>query len=370
MRAWNEVVLARAAELSATAAWLVQRQQAAPRPGADELLADVRAHLEIAEESCRGAAGRPWLRFRRRLNGADVDLAAANLAAAEVLTLRLAPPEYTQAVMPSLLEVVRNHLPATDERAVAMERLARRETPFSAADVDVVAAAVRDAREEGQREISRVRSFRNLVYIRTAVIALLVAGACAVGIFAPDAMPPCFEPEGMVVCATAEAAVPGEAANGGADAVASAQLRQAEAERVLHETVGPGDVPLVLLMGLLGAALASAVTLRHMRGTSTPYAVPTALAVLKLPTGALTALLGLLLMRGEFVPGLTALDTSAQILAWAVGLGYAQQLFTQFVDARGKEVLDDVRGGGRAPATVPAAPPPAQPGAVIGVEAR
>jgi hypothetical protein len=211
-----------------------------------------------------------------------------------------------------------------------------------------------------------VRSFRNLVYLRTGVITLLVAAACAIGIVFPDAMPPCFEPDGMVVCATAEAAVPG-AANTAPEAGASAQLAQARAEEVMHRTVGPGDVPLVLLMGLLGAALASAVTLRHMRGTSTPFAVPMALAVLKLPTGALTALLGLLLMRGEFVPGLTALDTSAQILAWAVGLGYAQQLFTQFVDARGKEVLEDVRGGGRAPtpATVSVAPSPAPQGAVV-----
>jgi hypothetical protein len=68
--------------------------------------------------------------------------------------------------------------------------------------------------------------------------------------------------------------------------------------------------------------------------------VPLALAALKLPTGALTAVVGLLLMRGEFVPGLTALDTPGQIIAWAVVFGYAQQLFTKMVDARGQAVLD------------------------------
>jgi hypothetical protein len=36
---------------------------------------------------------------------------------------------------------------------------------------------------------------------------------------------------------------------------------------------------------------------------------------------ALVAFLGLLLMRGQFVPGLSALDTSAQILAWALVFG-------------------------------------------------
>jgi hypothetical protein len=70
--------------------------------------------------------------------------------------------------------------------------------------------------------------------------------------------------------------------------------------------------------------------------------------VLKLPTGAITALLGLLLVRGQFVPGLTALDTSAQILAWALIFGYAQQLFTRLVDQQGQTVLDSVRGADRA----------------------
>jgi hypothetical protein len=79
--------------------------------------------------------------------------------------------------------------------------------------------------------------------------------------------------------------------------------------------------------------------------------LPVALALLKLPLGAITALLGLLLMRGEFVPGLSALDTSAQILAWALVFGYAQQLFTQLVDRQAHAVLDSVRGAdtGRQP---------------------
>lgn len=55
-----------------------------------------------------------------------------------------------------------------------------------------------------------------------------------------------------------------------------------------------------------------------------------------------------MLMRGQFVPGLSALDTSAQILAWALVFGYAQQLFTRLVDRQGQTVLDSVRGADRA----------------------
>src|SRR5688500_11686510 len=75
-----------------------------------------------------------------------------------------------------------------------------------------------------------------------------------------------------------------------------------------------------------------------------------ALAVLKLPTGALSSVLGLLLMRGGFVPGLTALDTTPQIIAWAVVLGASQQLVTGLVDRQAQTVLDSVGNKAYVPA--------------------
>ena len=100
----------------------------------------------------------------------------------------------------------------------------------------------------------------------------------------------------------------------------------------------------------MAAALAAAVSLNNIRGTTSPYSLPIALAVLKLPTGALTAIVAVLLMRGEFIPGLNALDSSAQILAWAVVFGYAQQAFTYLIDRQAHTVLNNSRGQGTAPA--------------------
>jgi hypothetical protein len=113
------------------------------------------------------------------------------------------------------------------------------------------------------------------------------------------------------------------------------------------------------------------------QGTSGAYSLPIALAVLKPPTGALSAFLAIVLMRGEFVPGLSALDSSAQILAWALVFGYAQQLLTKLVDRQAHTVLDNARSGGTAPSgdtragTSPANPvqpaeqaPPADPVAI------
>ena len=107
--------------------------------------------------------------------------------------------------------------------------------------------------------------------------------------------------------------------------------------------MGPTDLLLVEAVGATAAMVAAAASIRRIRGSSEPYGVPVALAALKLPTGALTAVLGLLLMRGEFIPGLSALDSSAQIISWAIVFGYAQQLFTRFVDEQGDNVLDHVR---------------------------
>jgi hypothetical protein len=120
----------------------------------------------------------------------------------------------------------------------------------------------------------------------------------------------------------------------------------------VKSTVTPQDLLVVELVGLTAAAVATVGAIRSLRGSSERHGLPVALAVLKLPTGAITACLGLLLMRGQFIPGLSALDTSAQILAWALIFGYAQQVFTRLVDRQGNAVLDAVRGANKPPPAV------------------
>jgi hypothetical protein len=101
-----------------------------------------------------------------------------------------------------------------------------------------------------------------------------------------------------------------------------------------------GDVLVVAFLGLLGGALAATVSIRNLRGTTTPYDVPVALAMLKVPLGAATAVLGLVAIHGDFVPGLSALDSQVQILAYALVLGFAQQLVTRLLDQRAQSLLD------------------------------
>ena len=151
----------------------------------------------------------------------------------------------------------------------------------------------------------------------------------------------------VVVCPTAQSApFPTSSASPSDPQTLATQLE--DVDDAVARTVTPQDLFIVELVGLAAAAVAAAGAIRGIRGSSERQGLPVALAVLKLPTGAMTAFLGLLLMRGQFVPGLSALDTSAQILAWALVFGYAQQLLTRLVDRQGQTVLDSVRGADKA----------------------
>jgi hypothetical protein len=188
-----------------------------------------------------------------------------------------------------------------------------------------------------------VASFRNVLVAATVVLTLLAMGVAILGFLYPVVIPLCFESQTsgatVVVCPTARSGITSQG-----QGIPSNPTPE-QIDTTIQRTAKPHDLLVVELIGLTAASVASAAAIRNMRGSSEPYGLPVALALLKMPTGAITAFLGLLLMRGGFIPGLSALDTPAQILAWAILFGYAQQLFTRFIDQQASAVLDTVRGG-------------------------
>jgi hypothetical protein len=254
--------------------------------------------------------------------------------------------------MPSLLNHVQRHLDPGDPRRRELERLAGRlgsEHALGGAgeleaiterERNAIVGSVRAASKAAPREQLRVRSFRNVLIVTSVVMTLIAVGIAVLGFISPSVVPLCFQPERsgqtVVVCPTGQSALVDTGQESGPAAP--------DVDDVVKRTAGPADLLVVELIGLTAAAVAAATALRGIRGSSEPYGLPVALATLKLPMGAVTAFLGLLLRRGQFVPGLSALDTSAQILAWALVFGYAQQLFTRVVDQRAHAVLDTVRG--------------------------
>jgi hypothetical protein len=254
-----------------------------------------------------------------------------------------------QAQLASIVAAVQRHLAPHDPRRTRVEGFARRGSDEALREYerDALVTALHAARSASRREVTRVRSFRNMLLVATALLTTVAIGIAVVGIVDQSAAPLCFTATTEVVCPTDQNPVPVSASPTGG-------IREAPefvVDRVTRRTTSPWDVVVIELVGLVAAALAGAAALRNIRGTSTPYSLPVALALLKLPAGALCAVLGLLLMRGQFIPGLSALDSPGQIVAWGIVFGYAQQLLTRRVDQQARAVLDDV--GDVAPRAAP-----------------
>jgi hypothetical protein len=358
---WREGTLTRAAELESLCAWV---QAMCPTGQYDALIAAVTTHLEAARQAALGHRLDPKRRFPFFRNASLLERAKSNLDAAEALILNFAPADYVLGQMPSLLRHVQCHLPADDPRRQEFERICRRlglEEPGHApaagtelnraAKVKIVddergsiVTAVRGASSAALREQLRVRSFRNVLSITGVLMTALAVVLAVVGFVRPTMIPLCFAPEdggqAVVVCPTTQSD-PFPTTSGDDQPLPTGE-EAVDVDNGIRDAAKPQDIMIVEMLGLTAAAVAAAAAIRNIRGSSERLGVPVALVMLKLPTGALTAFLGLLLMRGQFVPGLSALDTSAQILAWALVFGYAQQLFTRLVDRQGQTVLDSV----------------------------
>jgi len=380
-RVWREQVLIRVDEIAAVAHRLAVGEAATPDPGGtsggastpdgvitshggatpdgttapgespgvsdSDLDLVLHRHLETARAAALGAAWWPAHAHAR------MERAVGSVHAAEAVLLSHSPDDYLRGQMPGLIAHVQAHLPPLHPQRVRAEELAVLYLPaddgtparvadaISTEDREALIEANREASWASRREFTRLRSFRAAVVITALAMLLLAVGLALVSARHPSWMPLCFAPQGAnaVVCPTTTSST------GETDPDAPSVTGVAAA---IGETARSADAAVVMLVGLAGAAVTGTAALRQMRGTSTPFAVPMALLLLKLPTGALTAFLGLLLLHGDFVPGLTALDSSGQILAWALVFGAAQQLVTGLVDRKAQSVLDSV---GSAPMT-------------------
>lgn len=367
---WREDVLTRVIELEGLAAWV--KAELGEDKRAEQLVGTINKHLQAARNTATGG-DRPWrarlnlwARFRSSFGGSSFERTLGNLDAVEAHLLRLAPPDYLRSLLPSIQAHVNRHLPKQDPRWESLTSVVKKvaqNAELSKAEQGAAVAAYHAANSQRRREFLRLRSFRNMLLAATAVLLIVGAGLGTIGSIHPNLIPLCFNPDkgtenGKVVCPTEETLAPqtpsgtfvqaAQALSFGSVQAATPPTADGDIDSYVARTVSRWDLWLVELVGLVAAAVASAFALRGIRGASTPISLPVALAVLKLATGALTAFLGLLLMRGGFVPGLSALDTSAQILSWAIVFGYAQQLFTRFVDQQANTVAEGIHGRGAA----------------------
>jgi hypothetical protein len=318
-RSWSQEIETTVAALSMR----IQMIRCRPLPGSmsererDAVLIGVEGLLAAALSAAQGAdpVYRTWRSWWR---GTSIEAAFRKSHQAEAELARLYDDHEVQAEAPAAVARTDLALNRDDPvRAEASRLLLLLPGPEKRA---LLSKVIQVGHEAGDGSHARLRNFRNILLMTTTSIAVLVLAFAIVVGFHPSAVPFCFEP--------------GTTPGGGAVACPSGD--------------GPGahpsalDVIVVAMLGLLGGALSAAVSIRNLRGTSTPYDLPIALSLLKVPAGALTAIGALIAIRGEFIPGLSALDSQEQILAYALVFGYAQQLLTGLIDRQALGLLSSV----------------------------
>lgn len=311
-------------------------------PERQAIAGEVFALLDNATNAARGVFPRyRWVSnwWRKPM----LDATYEYLHAAQVQMVELFDRNELDDALPASLAIIRREFDQRDPRRVQAEAIARLES--TDAKRGALRAALVAAYASSDAWHRRQRSFRNILVLATVGISVLVFCVGLLVFQRPDFMPFCFDnlrtAEGAPAPAPTAVPVPGTASP--PEVVTAVQVTSCPTGR----PTGSGspassyDIVMVALMGLLGGSLAAAVSIRKVQGSATPYDIPAVLATLKVPTGALTAIAGLIAIRGDFVPGLSGLDSQEQILAYALVLGYAQQLATGFLDRRAQSLAEE-----------------------------
>jgi hypothetical protein len=262
--------------------------------------------------------------------GTLVEAAYQNLHAAEGQLTLLYNVDQLRAEIPSAVSRAQATLARGDPlRSDALQLLAHPPTQQTLQmDRERLHRLIETGYEHSDQLHGRLRSFRNIVLEAATAITLFMAIFIVVVAINASWVPLCFTTATETTVCPTGTGLPSSP-----------------------------DIVIVALLGLLGGVMAGAVSINKLKGTSTPYDVPTALALLKAPFGAMTAVAAIIFIRGGFVPGLSDLDSQVQILAYAFVFGYAQQLLTGLIDKQAQAVLDSLPSMGAAehhPEVVPA----------------
>lgn len=311
-------------------------------PAETEAHAAVEHHVTEARTACRsrGRFGNRGLLNQWR--GTSVERAYLHLHTAKIFLVEVLPEAEFTALIPEVSTRLGQALDRNDPRRVEGERALQ--TTTGLARRAAVKQAMEIAYDASDEEYTRLRDFRNIIVLAAAAITLLTGLLIFFVARTPDAIPMCFDPAVTGVPdagSTAAAVAPNVCPRGAPRAPSGA------------------DILIIAGLGALGGALGALLAIRRLRGTSTPYSVSTALAVLKVPSGALSAIIGMVLLAGGFVPGLTNLDSQRQILAYALLFGIAQHLVTRVADNRAQQLMDNIPS--KDPEAKPAGPPVVMP---------
>ncbi|MFF7894802.1 hypothetical protein ACFZDI_23460 [Streptomyces sp. NPDC007907] len=241
--------------------------------------------------------------------------------------------------------MVEHHISKESPQRVQAERvieaISKGQGKITKEDRETLISALRISYSSLDAKYRRVRVFANVLWAATGLSVLGAAALATWGAFDEQTLSLCFEnrdvpienedlegdatTQNVVVCPTGE--------------------QQADPDMNFPDDYANRlDVFSVELAGLVGAALTTVSSLRKIHDDhNAPYTLPLAAATLKLPLGAISAFAGILFISGGFLPGLSALDSPIQIIAWAIVFGASQQFVTHIIDRQAQVTLSDVQ---------------------------
>jgi hypothetical protein len=290
----------------------------------------VERHLERAREALEPAG--PIRALRDWYSGASVEAASTSLHRASEVLLVIQSPAALASELPDIMAAFESNLAADDPRRLelkpALEEAARillHEQQLDAMTVALRAklrAARRAANAVSSAAQASVRRWRNALVWAGASVTLLVLALAVIHAFVPDFLS--LEP---------------------------AEPKGAPAP------VQPWAVELV---GAAGGALAALLALTRFSGFTDPFGLPTAQALLRIPTAAATSLFGVVLMQTAALDVLRPQQNGTKVLAFAFLFGYAQEPLLRMIDRQAGKVLDPARD--KSEPAKPSSPQPAKAG--------
>lgn len=221
--------------------------------------------------------------------------------------------------LPGIRARVRGCLEHHDERRVALETRQLGEPP-TATDRAIVVDAVRAAFDASDEVHAAARALRNKLVVAALLLAVLDLSLGLLGAFRPTLLPMCAPRTDLAAGQPAQLIC----AAGGS-------------------TPASVEVWLVLLLGAVGAAVASVVLLIRRRPSLSPYVLVGYQAAIKMLLGGILAVIGVLALGAGVGEGIACLHTQSAVLLWALALGYAQQLGTRLLDNYADRVLNRIR---------------------------
>lgn len=294
---WREQVRSRLADLR------IELDSLPPAPQSGTQREQARRRLSEAEAIIDRAPS-----LHGAWTGVDVEGTWMRIHAIEVSLVRLSKPEIVRAKLPSIIDDG-SHLLGEDHPRVKTLRGYLKRPRWTEDDRECLAQSVRAVYEESDKENVRLRSFRNVLLGATMGLAILAILFAIFGAVFPAAV----------------------------DSLANSS---STGSALRSRPPAGTDIVAIEMLGLISATLVGAIAIRRIQGTSTVYGVPMASLLLKLPTGALTALAGILMIRG----GIAGLPVSGDtpMAAYALLFGASQQGFTGLIDRQAHSVLSNV----------------------------